>query len=212
MLDKITVIEHSAVRIGSDRTVYFDPFHIPGAPHDADIIFVTHDHYDHFSPGDIEKAANGSTVFVAPAGMRKSFAGAGISADRVTFLNPGDSAAVQGIAVEAVAAYNIMKPFHPKGKGWLGYVVTVEGTRVYVCGDTDNTPEARAVKCDIICVPIGGTYTMNAKSAAELVTAVKPAAAIPIHYGSIAGKPADADEFERCVGGAAKVVKKLKFR
>ena len=82
---------------------------------------------------------------------------------------------------------------------------------MYVCGDTANTPEAQAVRCDIICVPIGGVYTMNAKSASELVRAIRPSAAIPIHYGSIVGKPADADEFESYVGDAAKVVRKIKF-
>lgn len=211
MHDKITVNEHSSVCIRSDRTVYFDPFHIPGAPHDADIIFITHDHYDHFSPGDIAKVSNDSTVFAAPATMRKSFAGEGIPDSRVTYLKAGETATVQGLQVEAVAAYNIMKPFHPKGKGWLGYVVTVEGKRVYVCGDTDNIPEAQSVKCDIICVPIGGMYTMNSGSAAELIRTIKPEIAIPIHYGAIVGKPKDADDFERSVGDAAKVVKKIIF-
>lgn len=211
MLDKITVIEHSAIRIKADKTFYFDPFHISGEPRDADVIFITHDHYDHFSPEDIDKVANDGTVFVAPASMAKSFAKQGIADSRVTYLEPGGSAEVLGYAVEAVAAYNILKPFHPKGKSWLGYVVTIDGTRVYVCGDTANTPEAQAVKCDIACVPIGGTYTMNPKSAAELIKAMKPRIAIPTHYGSIVGSPKDADEFERNVGSAAKVVRKIQF-
>ncbi len=212
MIDKITVIEQSAVRIGADKTVYFDPFHIPDEPHDADMIFITHEHYDHFSPEDIARVSNDNTVYIAPASMSKAFGGEGIPDSRVTYLEPGGSCSVQGVEVEAVAAYNIMKPFHPKGKGWLGYVITLEGTRIYVCGDTDNTHEAQTVKCDIICVPIGGFYTMNAKSAAELVKIIKPGTAIPIHYGSIVGKPADADEFESFVGGASKVIKKIIFR
>lgn len=211
MIDNITVNEQSSVCIKADKTIYLDPFHIPGNPHDADIIFITHDHYDHLSPEDIAKTANDGTVFVAPAGMERSLAKARISGSRVTFLTPGGSATVQGTKVEAVAAYNIMKPFHPKSKGWLGYVVTIGETRVYVCGDTDNTPETQAVRCDIICVPIGGTYTMNSKSAAELVNTIKPQIAIPTHYGSIVGKPKDADEFEGYVGSAAKVVKKIRF-
>lgn len=211
MLENITVIEHSAVCIRTDKTVYFDPFHIPGEPHDADIVFITHEHYDHFSAEDIAKVMNDDTVFVAPAGMDKAFAKEHIAESRVKFLAPGDKDTVKGTDVEAVAAYNLMKPFHPKNKGWLGYVVTVDGTRVYVCGDTDNIPEARAVSCDIICVPIGGFYTMNAKSAAELVSAVRPQIAIPIHYGSIVGDKKDADEFERCVAGTAKVVRKIQL-
>ncbi|MCR5122906.1 MAG: MBL fold metallo-hydrolase [Ruminococcus sp.] len=209
MLDKITVIEHSAVRIGAEKIIYFDPFHLKDAPHDADVIFITHDHFDHFSPEDIAKAAKADTVFAAPAAMKGDFGKIGIDESRVTFMAPEESAVIAGIPTEAVRAYNTFKPFHTKGKGWLGYVVTVDGTRVYVCGDTDDTPDARAVKCDIICVPIGGTYTMDAKSAAELVKAVKPQCAIPIHYGSVAGKPADAETFKKNVGDAAKVVVKI---
>ena len=209
MLDNITVIEHSAIRIDGEKVIYFDPFKVRGEPHDADIIFITHDHYDHFSPEDIAKVSNDGTVFVAPASTAKSFKKEGISESRVTFMEPGGTASVLGYPVEAIAAYNILKPFHPKGKGWLGYVVTIGGTRIYVCGDTANTPEAQAVKCDIVCVPIGGFYTMNAKSASELIKAMKPRIAIPIHYGSIIGKPSDAQEFEKYVGSAAKVVIKL---
>lgn len=209
MIDKLTVNEHSSIRIGSDKVIYFDPFHLASADHDADIIFITHDHYDHFSPEDIEKCSNSSTRFVVPHTMMKAFAKAGIGEDRTTFMHPGYSAEVCGIPIDAIAAYNLLKPFHPKKNGWLGYVVTVEGKRVYVCGDTDSTPEAKAVRCDIICVPIGGTYTIGAKQAAELVNTVKPVIAVPIHYGSLVGRPSDADTFASCVAPPVQVVIKL---
>ena len=209
MIDKLTVNEHSSIRIGADKVIYFDPFHLNKADHDADIIFITHDHYDHFSPEDIEKCANSDTRFVAPYTMAKAFSKAKISEESVTFKHAGYSAEVLGIPIDAVAAYNMIKPFHTKKSGWLGYVVTVEGKRIYVCGDTDATTEAKEVNCDIICVPIGGTYTIGAKQAAELVNQIKPEIAVPIHYGSIVGKPSDADNFATYVVPPIKVVKKL---
>lgn len=209
MLDNLTVNKQSSIRIAADKIIYFDPLDISGAPHDADIIFITHEHYDHFSPEDIAKASKDGTRFAAPASMAKAFEKAGIDTGKVTFMNVGDSADMDGLPVEAVAAYNPMKPFHPKKNGWLGYVVTVEGKRIYVCGDTDATPEAKAVKCDVICVPIGGTFTMNAKQAAELVNTVNPEIAVPIHYGEIVGKKSDGDKFAAAVDSGITVCKKL---
>lgn len=209
MIENITVNEQSSIRIAADKVIYFDPFHISDEPHDADIIFITHEHYDHFSPDDISKAAKSDTIFAAPESMAEALKKAAIPNEKITLLKPGDSASICGIATEAVPAYNNIKPFHPKKNGWLGYVVTVGGTRIYVCGDTDDTADARAVKCDIVCVPIGGTFTMNAKKAAELVNAVSPKIAVPIHYGTIVGKTSDADEFERYVDDSVMIVKKL---
>ncbi len=211
MPDFITVNEQSSIRIAAEKTIYFDPLHISGEPHDADIVFITHDHYDHFSPEDIAKVAKADTRFVAPSSLEKSFAKAGIGDGMTTFMHPAYSAEVEGVPIDAVAAYNLIKPFHPRKNGWLGYVVTVMGKRVYVCGDTDITNEARAVKCDIICVPVGGTFTMNAKQAADLVNIIKPDIAIPIHYGAMAGKPSDGDTFAAAVEKSVKVEKKLSF-
>ncbi len=211
MYDLITVNEQSSIRIAAEKVIYFDPLHIKGEPHDADMIFITHEHYDHFSPEDIAKCAKDGTRFVAPSSMEKTFAAAGIGDGMTTFMHPSYSAEVCGIPIDAVAAYNLLKPFHPKKNGWLGYVVTVDGMRIYVCGDTDATNDAKAVKCDVICVPVGGTFTMNPKQAAELVNTVKPAAAIPIHYGTLVGKPADGDTFAAAVDKDIAVVKKLRF-
>ena len=211
IIDKITVNEQSSIRIAADKVLYFDPIHISGEPHDADIIFITHEHYDHFSPDDIVRVSNSDSLFVAPESISKTFHAANIPADKVTYLKPNDSTSILGIRIEAVPAYNLMKPFHPKSNGWLGYVVTVDDTRIYVCGDTDATKEGKSVKCDIICVPIGGTYTMNANQAAEFVNDVAPKIAIPVHYGTIVGKPQDADEFERFVDSSAQVIRKIKL-
>lgn len=211
IIDNITVNEQSSICIAADKVLRFDPLHISGEPHDADLIFITHEHYDHFSPDDIAKVSKSDTLFVAPKSMINTFRKAGIPDEKATYLNPGDSTSLLDISINAVPAYNLMKPFHPKKNSWLGYVVTVENTRIYVCGDTDATKEGKAVKCDIVCVPIGGTFTLTAKQAAEFVNAIAPKIAVPIHYGTIVGKPSDADEFEKYVDSGIEVVRKILF-
>lgn len=209
MVDKITVNEQSSIRIESDKTLYFDPLHITEAKHDADIIFITHEHFDHFSPQDIAKVANENTLYVVPKSMAGALKNAGIQSEKCVFVAPGDEIEPLGVAVEVVRAYNISKAFHPKANGWVGYVAEVCGSRVYVCGDTDDTPEARAVKCDVVCVPIGGIYTMDCKQAAEFVNALSPKVAIPIHFGTIVGSASAADDFEKLVN--VLVVRKIIF-
>lgn len=207
----LMVNEQSSIRIISTSNLYFDPFNLPNEPHDADIIFITHEHYDHFSFKDIDKAANEKTIYAFPVGMKATMLKHDIPEEQIYPLVPGQTALIAGLPIQAVAAYNINKPFHPKSNGWLGYVVTVDNSRIYICGDTDDTPEARAVKCDIVCVPVGGTYTMDAKEAANFVNAIKPRIAVPVHYGTVVGKPADADTFERCVYKNIPVCRKLFF-
>ncbi len=204
MTGNIEVLTHSSIRIrGSVGTIYVDPFHLPEASADADFIFVTHDHYDHFSPEDIQKAAKSGTVLIAPEKMaakaKEEFAG------EIVTVAPGKAYEISGLKFETVPAYNIMKPFHPKNAGWVGYVLEVDGQRIYIAGDTDATNEAKNVRCDIALIPIGGTYTMNAKKAAALVNAIAPETAIPTHYGSIVGKKEDAEEFAANVKESIKV-------
>ncbi len=194
MNPEITVNMQSSIRIRTaDQVIRFDPFRIDGEPHDTDIIFITHDHYDHFSPDDIRKVSKTDTILVAPKNMEKTLAKQGFT--NICLLAPGENGTVRGIPVAGVASYNMLKPFHPKANGNLGYVITADGQRIYVAGDTDAVKEAKAVQCEIALVPIGGTYTMNAKEAAALVNSIKPRTAIPTHYGSIVGKPTDGDAF-----------------
>ncbi|MCR4780299.1 MAG: MBL fold metallo-hydrolase [Ruminiclostridium sp.] len=208
MTENITVNTQSSIRIdGGSVVVRADPFGLTGEPHDADIILITHEHYDHFSPGDIAKVRRPDTVFAAPKSMAKKLAAAGI--ENAVLLAPGESCEIRGIPVEAVAAYNIMKPFHPKGSGWLGYVVCVGGKRIYIAGDTDAVKEAKSVRCDIALVPVGGTYTMNYKEAAALVNELSSEAAVPIHYGSIVGNKTDGEAFAKLVRDGISVEPKL---
>ena len=209
LTDNITVNAQSSIRIDAGAILRFDPFLLYESPLDADVIFITHAHHDHFSPKDIEKAAKADTTFVAPAGMKRDLAALGIDAARMVLLQPGDKAAVRGIPVEAVPSYNTNKPMHPKKNGWLGYVVTVDDTRVYVTGDMDDNPDGRAVDCDVLMLPIGGTYTMNAVEAAAFTNAVSPKAVIPTHYGGLVGKPADAGTFRAGLRDGIDVCRKL---
>ena len=197
MRRQITVNAQSSIRIGGDQVLYFDPFRITDARKDADIIFITHPHFDHFSPADIARVCKPETVFIAPESMAAELKAAGIT--EPVLMKPGESKMISGIAVETVPAYNISKQFHPKQNGWLGYIVTVGGKRIYAAGDTDATKEAAAVQCDIALIPIGGTYTMNPAEAAELVNRMRPQIVIPIHYGTIVGNPGDGAAFAKLV-------------
>lgn len=207
MLNQITVNAQSSIRIGGETVMYFDPFRIEQAANDADIILITHPHFDHFSPADIAKVRKPETVFVAPQSMEKELTAAGIT-DAV-LLKAGESKTVCGIPVEAVPAYNKTKHFHPKRNGWLGYIVTVGGKRIYAAGDTDATDEAAAVRCEIALIPIGGTYTTDAAEAADLVSRMHPQTVIPIHYGTIVGNVSDGDAFAKRVNAPVQVVFKL---
>ncbi|MCH5266101.1 MAG: MBL fold metallo-hydrolase [Lachnospiraceae bacterium] len=197
MTENIEVLTHSSVRLKGEKVLYIDPFHIEDNPADADIILITHDHFDHFSPEDIDKIKKQDTIMVVPEKMKEQ--AEGISCGQCITVLPGMRKQFGGIVVETVAAYNNAKPFHPKENDWVGYVVEFDGTRIYIAGDTDMTEENRRVVCDVAMIPIGGTYTMDAKEAAELVNAMKPKVAIPIHYGSITGTKEDAEIFKAAV-------------
>jgi len=198
LTEHITVNTQSSIRIGGSVILYFDPFRIREEVHDADIILITHAHYDHFDPESVRHIMTEKTALVMPASMQKE-AGE-ISGGREQYLMmPGETVEVGDIQVQAVPAYNRLKPFHPKRNEWLGYVVTVDGVRYYVAGDTDAVKELNTVSCDVALVPVGGKFTMDAKEAAKLVNTIRPQAAVPTHYGSIVGKKADADVFRKCV-------------
>ncbi len=214
----IQVLTHSSIRIRTaSGIVYADPFHVEGEPRDASLILVTHSHYDHFSPEDIRKiCGDGPVTLVIPESMEKEAAQAlkkqAIDV-RIVTVRPGTVTEVCGLKVEAVPSYNIGKFFHPKKEQWVGYILTdpadSEGTRVYIAGDTDVTPESLRVRCDIALIPVGGTYTMNAVQAAKLINTIRPAVVIPTHYGSIVGKPGDGERFASLVEPPVEVVLQL---
>ncbi len=201
MTDNISVNTQSSIRIGGNKIFYFDPFGISGNPQDADVIFITHDHWDHFSPQDISKIKKDDTKLVAPEKMKKQvLQEAGIAEKNISFVKPGqDFSVLEKYAVKTIPAYNNVKPFHQKHSGWCGYVLNIGDIRYYIAGDTDDIKEAREVVCDVALVPVGGTYTMNPKEAAVFINTIRPKAAIPTHYGSIVGKAEDGENFKKLV-------------
>lgn len=207
---KITVNTQSSIRIEADgKVIRFDPFRLPDAPHDADVIFITHAHFDHFSPDDLTKAAKASTYYIFPGCMFLEAIKFGVPAGHLLLATPETEQTVCGFPFLPVTAYNTNKPMHRRVNGWLGYVLTAEGKRIYVTGDTDDIREGRAVKCDILMLPIGGTYTMDPAEAAAFTNAVHPAEVIPTHYGTLVGTITMAETFRSAVAPDIKVTQKL---
>ena len=206
MTENIEVFTQSSIRIRSNgKAIYIDPFGMREEPKDADYILITHDHYDHFSPEDIAKVSSGNSVLVVPEKMLSKAQEVSGTVGRICTVTPCAYHNIDGLEMDTVPAYNSLKPFHPKSAGWVGYILHVDGRRIYIAGDTDMTKENKEVKCDIALVPIGGTYTMDAKKAAELINAIQPSVAIPTHYGSIVGNKEDADVFAANVKDPIKV-------
>ena len=204
MIREITINTHSSIRIQGDQVIYFDPFQITEETHDADVIFITHDHYDHFDPASIEKILKDDTMMVIPRTCFDAWTSSGLIVTQVIQLDPGEKIDMGGLQIETVPAYNHLKPFHPRKKGWLGYVVTVEGRRIYVAGDTDVTDENRQVRCDIAFIPVGGKYTMNVAKAAELIN-------VPTHYGNVVGKETDGHDFKEAIRDGIRVSLLIRF-
>ncbi len=189
-VDHIHWLGHATFRIEDGSTqIYIDPWKLPAGSPKADVILITHGHFDHFSAEDIAKIEQASTLFVAPADVAGKLKG-----KHVVAAAPGGDYKAGNLHVHAVPAYNTNKDLHKKTEGWVGYVVTLSnGTRVYHTGDSDVTPEMKAVKTDIALMPCGGTYTMTAAEVAQAANAFKPAILIPMHWGDIVGSKADAE-------------------
>lgn len=210
MLENIEVPIHSSICIRDQKIIYIDPFKIENDFHDADMILITHSHYDHFSKEDIMKVRKDNTIFIFPKKMQKEAQTLNIPSNQVFFVTPSEIIEIDKIKIETVPAYNIALPFHPKSKGWVGYIITIQNQRIYIAGDTDMNKENKQVKCDIALIPIGGTYTMNAKQAAKFVNILQPKTVIPIHYGSIVGKKDIVEEFSQEVNKNTSIVIKIK--
>ena len=206
--DNITVNTQSSIKLKFNKILYFDPYEIKDDMHDADIIFITHNHYDHFDIESINKIKNENTIIVAPKSMENVINK--LDFKDYVYLNPFEETSIDNIFIKGVPAYNINKPFHPRSNNWLGYIITYNGISYYIAGDTDKIEEAENVKCDIAFVPIGGHFTMDAYEASELIKIIKPKEVIPIHYGSIVGNIDDAKKLKEFLADTnIEVVEKL---
>lgn len=185
MLERFTWFKQSGYLWKDEGlAVYIDPWEVPDGSPPADLLFITHAHFDHFSPDDIERVRGDATRIFAPADVAAEIAG------DVTPVAPGDSVEAMGVRGQAVPAYNFVEErldFHPKANRWLGYILTMAGTDYYHAGDTDHFHELESVRADVAFVPIGGTYTMDVDEAAVFVKAMNPGLAVPMHYGHVEG-------------------------
>lgn len=204
MLENVEVLCHSSIKINKEKVIYIDPFKIEKNYNDADIVFITHDHYDHYSEEDIDKVINKNTIIIIPEELLTKLLRKGINKNAIITVEPNEKYMVQGIKFETIPAYNTNKTFHPKENGWVGYIIEIKGVRYYIAGDTDITEENRRVKCDVAFVPVGGTYTTDFKEAAQLINEIQPKIAVPIHYGSVVGTKQDATDFIKLLNPSIK--------
>jgi L-ascorbate metabolism protein UlaG (beta-lactamase superfamily) len=199
LAQKIVWLGHDGFRIDAHKIIYIDPYQIK-SDKKADIILISHEHFDHCSPEDVKKVQKPQTVIITEKDSASKLSG------DVRIVKPGQRAAVENVTVEAVPAYNTNKNFHPKANGWLGFIVEIDGVRVYHAGDSDFIPEMKDFKVDIALLPVSGTYVMTAKEAVQAALAIKPQIVIPMHYGSIVGGDSDAAEFQKALKDRFQVV------
>lgn len=188
----INVNYHSSIRIGN---VYVDPFNIVEDRGNAKYIFITHSHYDHYSPVDIDKIVGEDTVFVCTNDVKEDVVKR--YSNKIIVVEPNKTYIEKEIVFSTFPSYNINKKFHPFSNGWIGYIISINGVRYAILGDTDLTEEVKNIKCDVLFVPIGGTYTMDAKEAGELTNIINPDLVIPVHYNDIVGNKEDEKVFLR---------------
>jgi L-ascorbate metabolism protein UlaG (beta-lactamase superfamily) len=201
MIENIHWLGHDSFRLDGSSTVYIDPWKLgAGAPR-ADLVLVTHDHFDHFSPADIARVVTPRTTLIGPASVTAEVDGVA-----ALTLSAGETVTVGGVTVTAVPAYNLDKfrqpgeVFHPREAGGLGYIVELDGRRIYHAGDTDAIPEMRDLRCDVALLPVSGTYVMTAEEAAEACRMIAAVSVVPMHFGDIVGTAADAARFEGLCG------------
>jgi L-ascorbate metabolism protein UlaG (beta-lactamase superfamily) len=196
---KIKWLGHDSFLIEAGKNIYIDPYEIQPGPA-ADIILITHEHFDHCSPEDVVKVQQPGSVVVTEKDSAAKLTG------DVKIMAPGDSISVGDVKIEAVPAYNLNKDFHPKTKEWLGFIIEIDGVRIYHAGDTDFIPEMEGLNVDIALLPVSGTYVMTAAEAVEAAKVIRPKIAVPMHYGAIVGGDADADFFKSALENEMDVV------
>lgn len=204
MINNIEWLGHSTLKILGDKIIYIDPYDIKNNYNDADIIFITHSHYDHFSVEDIKKCLKSDTKIVITEDLLDNTLEIGFERDNIINVLPNNTYQLEEISFSTIPAYNIDKKYHPKENNWVGYIINIKGKNYYIAGDTDITDEAKKVKCDVAFLPIGGTFTTNAEEAAMLANIIEPKVVIPIHYGTLVGTKEDAIKFKEKVKDSIK--------
>ena len=200
LIAKLHWLGHDSFRLDGPPVIYFDPYKLRGKPPRGDLILVSHEHHDHCSPKDVEKVRGRDSVVLAGGASAQNLR-------KARAVKPGDRLTVMGVEVEAVRAYNVNKfrspgvPFHPKEAEHVGYIVTVEGVRVYFAGDTDHIPEMADIDCDVALLPVSGTYVMTVEEAAEAARTINPRIVVPMHFGSGIGTADDGQRLTELYDG-----------
>ena len=208
---KISWLGHDSFKIRNGKTVIIDPFKIRPTADKADILLISHEHFDHFSLDDIKKVVNENTTIVTILAVKKDLSS--LKVREVKAVKPGDKLKLGEVSIEVVPAYNLNKfrelgkVFHPKEDGKAGFIIGIKGVRVYHAGDTDIIPEMKGLKPDVALLPVSGTYVMTAEEAAQAVKMVEPKLAIPMHYGAIVGTEQDAQKFKQLTTVEVQILK-----
>lgn len=198
----ITRIAHDTFRIAGSKLIYIDPFKV-AKNDEADVVLISHEHFDHLSLEDLQKVIFPGTTIVASPLCRDGLKNVKVKA--IHYLDPGGKHLVGKVEIDGLPAYNINKfrepgkAFHPKGEKRLGFLIKMDGTTVYHAGDADLIPEMKSIRCDIALLPVSGTYVMTAEEAAQAAAIINPKLAVPMHYGAIVGTDADAEKFKSLV-------------
>ncbi|MFH1585575.1 MAG: MBL fold metallo-hydrolase [archaeon] len=196
---EINWLGHSGFKIKNSKVIYIDPYNIKEDSEKADLILITHSHYDHCSVADMNKILKEGTKIIITADSQSKITRFETPI-KMEIVEPGQELTHEDIKISTLPAYNLDKPFHPKDEHWVGYLIKIRDVIIYHAGDTDNIPEMQKLtgyqgKEFIALLPVGGRFTMSAEEAAEAAKVIKPSLAIPIHWGSIVGTKEDAQEF-----------------
>ena len=208
---KISWLGHDGFKIKNAKTVYVDPYEIKGGEA-ADILLISHNHEDHCSPEDVKKIVFAKTTIITTAESKRKLSKT--KAKEILVVKPGQKMLIDDVSVEMVPAYNVNKfrspghLFHPKENEMLGFIVTMNGVRIYHAGDTDLIPEMERFNVDVACLPVSGTYVMTAEEAVESTRHIKLKVAIPMHYGSIVGDDRDAERFKTLASCEVRILSK----
>ena len=207
LIDKLHWLGQAGFVIRNGQVIYLDPYKI-SATEKADLILITHEHFDHCSPDDIMQIIQPSTVIVTVPGNKSKLVSIAGRVSEIIFVKPGDALTLKGIGLQVIPAYNLNKDFHPQSNMWVGFIITVDGEKLYHSGDTDLIPDMSSIRCDIALLPVCGTYVMTAQEAAKAANQIKPRIAIPMHYGDNVGSESDARRFESLCECEARILKK----
>lgn len=197
-MGKYEVLCHNSIKIKGNKIIYIDPYKISENYNDADYIFCTHSHYDHFSEEDIKKVIKKETKIITVKSSEED-AKKIVEEQNLLIVEPNKSYKIDDIEFKTTYAYNKNKKFHPKENMWVGFIIDFEGIKYYIAGDTDNLDELHNIECNIAFIPIGGTYTMDYKEAAEFANKITAEIIVPTHYGLIVGNKEDGIKFEKLV-------------